>query len=359
MNRIRFGIVGAGWRAEFFLRIAAAAPDLFELPVVVARNPEKAKRFAAQWSCPVFTRVEEMLAGGELDFVVTSVSWTANPEIIKDLVQRGVAVLSETPPASNVESMIELWQQVQEHAGRVCVAEQYFLQPYFAAVRKIIEMGKIGSISQAQVSAAHGYHGMSLMRKLLGIGYENATIAARSFSAPLVEGPGRDGLPEVESIADCTQAFYWLDFDGKLGFMDFCGEQYFNYVRNNRVLVRGERGEIVDNKVAYLKDFRTPVYLELLRHCAGGPGNLEGNYLKGIQLGEDMVYRNPLAPASLSDDEIAIGDLMLRMAEYARGGAAPYPLAEACQDHYLGLMCDQALKSGQEVKTQTQPWAAE
>lgn len=357
MSRIRFGIVGAGWRAEFFLRIAAAAPEHFEMPVVVARNPEKAKRFAAEWSCPIVASVAEMCTGRELDFVVTSVSWAANPEIIRDLVQRDIPVLSETPPAPDLAAMIELWQFVQEHQGRVCVAEQYYLQPYFAALRQVIAAGKIGTVNQAQVSAAHGYHGMSLMRKLLGIGYENATIAARSFTAPLLAGPNRDGPPAEESLADCTQTFFWLDFDGILGLMDFCGEQYFNWVRNNRVLVRGERGEIVDDKVAYLRDFRTPIYLDLQRHTAGGPGNLEGNYLKGVQLGEEMVYINPLAPAALADDEIAIGDLMLRMAQYARGGEAPYPLAEACQDHYLGLMCNAALNNGAEVRTQPQPWS--
>ena len=359
MSRIRFGVVGAGWRAEFFLRIAAAAPEHFELPLVVARDPQKAKRFAAQWQCPVSASVAEMLAGDALDFVVTSVSWGANPGIVKELVRRGIPVLSETPPAADLAAMIDLWQHVEEHQGRVCVAEQYFLQPYFAALRQVIALGKIGTVSQAQVSAAHGYHGMSLMRKLLGIGYGNATIASRAFTAPLVEGPGRDNPPTAEVVADCTQAFFWLDFDGKLGLMDFCGEQYFNWVRNNRVLVRGERGEITNDKVVYLQDFRTPIYLGLLRHSTGGPGNLEGNYLKGIQLGENMVYANPLAPAALSDDEIAIGDMMLRMAQYVRGSeTAPYPLAEACQDHYLGLMCEQALKSGAEVKTRTQPWSA-
>jgi len=354
MSRIRFGIVGAGWRAEFFLRIAAAAPEHFELPVVVARDPQKAKRFADTWACPVVETVDEMLANRALDFAVTSVSWAANPDIIKDLVLRDVAVLSETPPAPNLHAMIELWQYVQEHRGKVCVAEQYFLQPYFAAVRRVIESGRIGTVSQAQISAAHGYHGMSLIRKLLDIGYENATIAARSFATPLISGPNRDGPPTQESIGESTQALYWLDFDGRLGFMDFCGEQYFSWVRNNRVLIRGERGEITNDRIAYLQDFRTPIYLDLLRQTAGGPGNLEGNHLKAIQLGNEVVYVNSLAPASLSDDEIAIGDLMLRMAR----GEMPYPLAEACQDHYLGLVCEQALLSGEEIRTQTQPWSA-
>ena len=357
MSRIRFGLVGAGWRAEFYLRIAAAAPEFFEMPAVVVRNPEKAKAFAEQWQSPVFATTDEMLAGGDLHFVVTSVPWAPNPGIVKELVRRGVPVLSETPPAPDLEGLVDLWNFVQASDGRVSVAEQYFLQPRFAAIRQVIDAGLIGAVSQAQISAAHGYHGMSLMRKILGIGCEDATICARSFSAPLVQGPGRAGPPEAERIEASTQTFFWLDFEGRLGLMDFSGDQYFNWVRNNRVLIRGERGEIVDDSVAFLKDFRTPLYFDLVRHEAGQAGNLEGNYLKGIQLGENMVYTNPLAPAPLSDDEIAIGDLLLRMAEYVEGGETPYPFAEACQDHYLSLVCEQALRTGEEVKTETQPWA--
>jgi predicted dehydrogenase len=42
MSRISFGVVGAGWRTEFYMRIAAAAPDVFETPSVVGRNSAKA-----------------------------------------------------------------------------------------------------------------------------------------------------------------------------------------------------------------------------------------------------------------------------------------------------------------------------
>ena len=46
-----------------------------------------------------------------------------------------------------------------------------------------------------------------------------------------------------------------------------------------------------------------------------------------------------------------------RMFRYGKGGEAPYPLAEACQDHCLSLKCEEALESGEEVRTETQPWA--
>ena len=42
------------------------------------------------------------------------------------------------------------------------------------------------------------------MRKLLGIGYEDATIEGRAFTAPLVEGLGRDGSPREEHVENST-----------------------------------------------------------------------------------------------------------------------------------------------------------
>ena len=121
--------------------------------------------------------------------------------------------------------------------------------------------------------------------------------------------------------------------------------------------MRGERGEIIDDKAAYLQDFRTPIHLTFTRRSAGHEGNLEGNYLKGIQAGEHWWYRNPTLPAELSDDEIAVADLLLRMAAYVRGGPPPYSLAEACQDRYLDILAAQAADTAQPVTSQPQPWS--
>ncbi|MEY8533080.1 hypothetical protein AALH30_06040 [Blautia pseudococcoides] len=49
MRRAVFGIVGAGWRAEFFLRAAKELPEFLKVSIVVERNPEKGKRLEEQW----------------------------------------------------------------------------------------------------------------------------------------------------------------------------------------------------------------------------------------------------------------------------------------------------------------------
>jgi hypothetical protein len=63
-----------------------------------------------------------------------------------------------------------------------------------------------------------------------------------------------------------------------------------------------------------------------------------------------------VAPGRLSDDEIAVGTCLLNMDRYVSGGPSFYSLAEAAQDHYLGLTIDAALKLGAPVTTTPQSW---
>lgn len=49
---IRFGIVGSGWRAEFFARLARALPERLAVAGVVTRSAERAAQVEAGWGCP-------------------------------------------------------------------------------------------------------------------------------------------------------------------------------------------------------------------------------------------------------------------------------------------------------------------
>jgi hypothetical protein len=181
-------------------------------------------------------------------------------------------------------------------------------------------------------------------------------VSAASFTAPLVRGPDRKGMPDSESVAPSQQVTARLDFGDRLGIYDFTGDQYFSLIRGQRLLVRGERGEIIDESATYLLDYKTPVRVAFTRHSAGINGNLEGNYLKGVQAGETWLYRNPLAPAALTDDEIAVGTCLLCMGEYVSEGTPFYSAAEACQDRYIDLLMQEAVATGAVVKSQRQPW---
>ncbi len=357
MEPVTFGIIGGGWRTDFFLRAAQELPERFRVGGMLVRNAEKGEAITQRWGVPTCRTLDELLKTPHLKFVLISVPWSETPVMIRALAERGMPALAETPPAPDLPALVAL-DAVIRRGARVQVAEQYAFQPLHAARIALARSGKLGQISQAQVSVAHGYHGVSLMRKFLGLTYEDATVRAREFISPIVTSPGRDGLPAEESISESNQLIAWLDFDGKLGIFDFTGDQYFSWIRKNRLLVRGERGEIDDAEVRYLLDQRTPIEMTLRRVNTGENGNLEGLYPKGILLGDEWIYTNPFAPGRLTDDEIAVATCLAKMAEYAEGGDDFYSVPEASQDHYLGMMIAQAARTGERVRTERQPWAS-
>ena len=269
---IRFGLIGGGWRAEFFARVAMALPEHFQLAGVHLRDPGKAAVFAKRWNTLACDSLGSM-ADLEPDFVVVSINAREHVNAARALHRLNLATLCETPAAVDLPSMIEIWRLV-EQGYRIQIAEQYLFQPMHAARLAIVASGKLGVVSSARVSTAHGYHGISLMRHFLGIGYEDATIRARRFVSPVIEGPDRSGPPKAERMVPATQLIGEVDFGERLGLFDFTDVQYWSYVRSHHVVIRGDRGEIADDEVRYLRDFRAPVVQTLQRNDRGHHGDL-------------------------------------------------------------------------------------
>lgn len=353
---IVFGIAGNGWRAEFFLRIAQALPERFRVAGVVTRRAEAGEAITAQWGVPSFRSLNELQKSGDPEFVVVSVARHAAPAVIRDAAELGLPVLTETPPAAELQDLYSL-NRLTDYGARIQVAEQYHLQPLLSAQIGIASSGQLGEVSLAQVSACHDYHGISLIRRLLGIRFEDALITAQEHEFPIAAGPSRYGEPDADATISERQTIAQLNFDGLLGIYDWTSEQYYSLVRSRSVLVRGSRGEIRDTEVRYLQDYRTQMRHTIRRVNAGENGNLQGYYLKGLVAGDEWLYKNAFIPARLNDDELAIADLLEKMSQYAQGGPDVYSLAEASQDHYLQLMVRRAAETGLAVRTEPQPWS--
>jgi predicted dehydrogenase len=356
MAPVSFFIVGSGWRTEFFLRVGQGAPDRFRCTGVVTRSAETGAPLEARFGVRTFRDVAAARAADPSAFAVVSVPQPVAPKIIAELAGVGVPVLTETPPAPTVEGLLGLWPLVARGA-KIQVAEQYAFQPLHAARLALIRAGRIGTPSFAHVSYAHGYHGVSLIRRYLGLGYEPATISARAFEAPILKSPDRKGPPAEEATAPSRQVIAQLDFGQKLGIFDFTDDQYFSWIRGHGLVVRGERGEIRDGMLRYLEDIRTPIELPLLRRDAGGTGNLEGFWHQGYTAGAAWVYRNPFPEARLSDDEIAVAVCIEGMRDYVDTGRDIYSFAEAAQDQVLSLAIAEAAREGRPVRVEAQPWA--
>lgn len=332
-----FGILGAGWRAEFYLRIAAALPHLFRVSGIYVRRPERAEELR-RMGAPVIEDKEAFYAS-KMDFAVCCVRSADMLTEARGLLDRGIPVLCETPAAISNEQLEEQMSLIP-HNARIQVAEQFLRQPEFAAARAVVESGLLGEVHYARISAAHSYHAASIARGLLGLGTEMPDEAhCISIPDPIRHTRGRPGdvVPE-DTVARQTVAL--LRFGDKTAQIDFSREQYFSPIRTGSLLLRGTRGELADGVLRYLDEHDRAVTLPLVRTDYGKGTNLDGFSHTRILAGTHSLYETPFPLARLSDEEIAIATALRDMKTYLETGKSFYSLDEARQDCRLSFLFD-------------------
>jgi predicted dehydrogenase len=352
-----FGIVGHAHRAQLFADLARRLPDHLILVGAVVRRPESVDEVARRWSVPVFLSPEELVRSLRPDFVITAVPWPVNPGIVTTLVEMGARVLTETPPAPDATGLRRLWASVGARR-LVQVGEQYLLYPGHAARRELVHRGVIGQPTSVQVSSTHGYHAVSMVRGLLGVGFEPVAVSATAVTAPLVDPLTRNGWTGDDTPKDAKTTLATLDFDGRSGLYDFTDNQWHNQLRLRRIVVRGSRGEIADDTVVRLAGPRTILRSPLVRCQLGYDLSLDGFDTEHIAFDGEVVYRNPFLGFRLMDEEIALATMLCATGAWARDESPPpYSLAEGCQDHLIALAIDEAVERGTRVVTAVEDWA--
>jgi predicted dehydrogenase len=354
------GVVGASWRAQYSLRIASRLPERFVIRQVLARTDSSIELVSNRWGVDATTDAARFLREGPYDYVVIATPREVAPELIRWLVSADVPVLVETPPAGDLPALVDLYDKVA--GASIQVAEQYPFQPQHAARLKVAGSGILGSVTSARMSIAHGYHGVRMLRSALGVGFDPVTIRAQTVTERLVSARGRDDWNDEFVDVDDLRTMATLRFgDGpseRFGQLDFMTEQYFSPIRSRHLSIRGSRGEVVDDLVSHLSTPGGAIHESLRRETTGMDGDLEGSFLRRIWLGRDVCFENGFVPARLSDDELAVAEVMSRMVEYVASGTEFSGLADASQDHYLALLVDQAAETGGVVMSSTMPWTS-
>ena len=354
----KLGVIGTGWRAEYFVRLASLLPAQFEVVGLVGRSRESTERVAARWNVPPFDSLSDLAARNRPDFVVSAVPWAAAPGVAQAAVELTLPVLSETPPAPDLDGLRALWQSVGA-SGLVQVAEQYHLMPSHASRLALARSGAIGTVTSVQVSSTHSYHAVALIRAYLGAGFEPATVNAHTFVAPLINPLVRDAWTDDDQPKDATTTIATIDFGGSMGLYDFTDNQWHNQLRSRRIVIRGSAGEIEDDEVVRLVGPRTIVRSPLVRRQTGYDLDLDGFDTDHISVGDKILYRNPFPGLRFNDEDIAISSMLAAMAAWCRDeGEPPYPLAEGCQDHQVSLAIDRSAATNTPVTTSVEAWTA-
>ncbi len=349
MNRYRFAIIGSGWRAAYYIRIAQALPKIFELCAVYCRSEEKARKIRKEFGVNAVTSEEECIAL-KPDFVVVAVSKKSGAEVAVRWLDRDFTVLSETPAGTDLTSLAAVRERSRAGKKHV-VAEQYTRYPQHSALLKIIKTGIIGETSCLNLSMAHDYHGASLIRAFLdipeGTGF---SVCSRSHLFPTVLTRTRYEEFSDGRVADRMRRMAIFEFEnGKTAFYDFDSEQYRSPIRKNTLKLQGVRGEVIDDSVYYLdseyKACRDEIQTSL-RTVDTGNENINLRYVDEIEkitFRGEVMYEPPFGLCGLSEDETAIALLMKGTGDYSRGeGDSPYPIEDALCDSYMAIMMQES-----------------
>lgn len=351
MERIKFIIVGSGYRSFFYVRIANVLKDRFCLCAMLCRTEAKAERIRQEYQIRTSTDMAECL-GMKPDFAVVAVDKPSIFQVTREWASRGIPVLCETPAALQLQDLEQLWlMKTREHL-RILTAEQYFLYPHLSAAIAVVDKGYLGKPSQLSISMAHEYHAASLIRRLLNTGFTQMTVSGKAYPFSIRETGSREGLVTNGSIENKERIRITFEFpDGKVAFYDFSGVQYHSFIRSRHLNVWGEDGELYDRTVRYVDEGGNPVKLDMeTEPSAGGRGVLK------IRLGAELLYENPFGDVELDEDETAIASLMDGMKAWIEKGVEIYPLAEALQDAYTMLLMRKAVNEGCPVCSERQIW---
>ena len=317
---IRFAVIGSGWRSLFYVRIAKALPDMFELTALLCRGQEKADRIQKEYGIHTTTSEDEIIAS-KPDFVVSAVNKSSMSDVVRYWAAKGIPVLSETPAGLDIDTLKAIRQDV-ENGARIQVAEQYFLYPSIKAVIDECKSGTIGEPVSLTISAMHDYHAASVIRRMLGTGLEDVAITGKTFSMKVTDTRTRYEVLTEGRVVEKEEKHLIMEYaDGKTAFYDFMSDQYRSPIRNRYINLRGTRGEIINDTVYYLDK-------DNLAAC------------------KKLDITNPYGYAGLSEDEAAITGILLGMKEYVDTGKEVYPMDEALYDAYIGILMCEAGKTG-------------
>ena len=200
---ISFVIIGGGWRAEFYLRIAKTLPEKFNVSAICVRNPEKAREIQKKFDVKVVNSLADALKT-PFDFVVNCINKDDISDLSIKLADEGYYVLAETP-VTKPQLGVHNYNNIQ-------IAEQFHLKGTYQAIKRIIDFGIIGKVTHINMSIAHDYHAMSLIRFLLDDYDEPIILGEFSLGDRMLETNGRIGEFSKKKIADKIQTVRLYQF---------------------------------------------------------------------------------------------------------------------------------------------------
>ncbi|MDQ8705403.1 Gfo/Idh/MocA family oxidoreductase [Streptomyces sp. LHD-70] len=147
-RKVRLGIIGFGTQGSMYAKFIknGMVPNM-EIGGIVDIHPEKRDAAAKEFNAPVHEDYQSLLAGGDVDAVVTTVPHYLHPEIGIAALKAGIHALVEKPAGVYTKQVREL----NEFAGRhpeltFGIMFNQRNNPLYQRIKQIVDAGEIGRI---------------------------------------------------------------------------------------------------------------------------------------------------------------------------------------------------------------------
>ena len=150
MRKLNFALIGCGRIAQ---RHAEHINNLAVLKAVCDINEQKATSMAIQYKTTAYTDIDELLAK-EKDVDVVAICSPNGLHALHTIkaLKKGFHVLCEKPMAITVEDCGKMINEAERANRRLFIIKQNRFNPPIAALKKIIDEGRLGKILSAQLN---------------------------------------------------------------------------------------------------------------------------------------------------------------------------------------------------------------
>jgi predicted dehydrogenase len=300
---IKFAIIGCGRIAQ---RHAEHINNNGKLIAVCDVVKEKADELAKKYDATAYTDVQEMLTKEKPDLVSICSPNGLHAQHTIAALKAGFHVLCEKPMAISVFDCGEMIKEAEKANKRLFIVKQNRFNPPIAALKKVIEEGKLGKILSVQLNCFWNRNEAYYANSWKGTKELDGGTLYTQFShfvdllywlvgdvkevSAYVKNSNHNGIIEFEDQGVVALEFY----NGAQGTINYTVNSYGKNMEGS-ITIFGDKGTVkVGGQYLNELEYQNIEDYKIENLPAGNPPNNYGQYF-GSMSNHDKVYENVVA----------------------------------------------------------------
>ncbi len=150
MKKVRIGMIGTSWWADFFYLGNLKTHEHAELTAICGRNRTRAEELAGKYGVGrVYTDYRKMLNSGELDAAIVATPEDLHYPMVMTALDAGLHIICEKPMAFTATEAREMLEKAEAVGVKHMVSFTNRWVPGYRHIKHLLETGYIGKPYQA------------------------------------------------------------------------------------------------------------------------------------------------------------------------------------------------------------------